>query len=122
MTYRESSRKIGKFAIWEAEINHYRKRQHVWIFLKKTISKDETVHTASHETIVCIFRRAGDWLAAEVEGGIKEDRNAGEPAELLKQIIKARIVFLPERLYTGRAIHVGAGRYAVSPYLVVRSI
>src|SRR5690242_20968796 len=54
--------------------------------------------------------RSNDRLPADVEGGVDDDRAAGEPVERRQEVVVERVVFTPDRLKPCRAVHVRDGR------------
>src|SRR3954464_6211773 len=80
--------------------------QHEW-------SNDQRIERRSPETLYCVARAAYDRLAARIERGIHQDRDAGELLECSQQIMVKRMLAAIDGLHAGRSIDMTHGRDAL---------
>src|SRR5262245_13851961 len=79
-------------------------------FVEHAIADSEHLHLRAHEAPKCIFGRAHDGLAADVEARIDQHGTARAPLEGGKQSMVPRIGFGVHGLDPGRIVDVSNGR------------
>jgi len=80
-------------------------------FHQDAILQHQSIHLGSHETSICIFRRANNRLAAHIERCIYDYRTAGQLVERIDHVVVDRLIFASDGLYARRVIDVSNRRY-----------
>src|SRR2546425_12570581 len=71
---------------------------------------DQIVHVRAHATAVSVLGRADDWLAADIERGVDDDRDSSAPFELTDQVVVERVLSPGDALDPRRVVHMGHRR------------
>lgn len=66
-------------------------RRILLVLLQHAVADHEQIECVAHEAAEGVFGRADDRFAAEVEGGVDQDRAAGLSLGGAQQLVKARI-------------------------------
>src|SRR3954468_14713902 len=82
-------------------------------FFKHERSNDQCIERRGPETLYCIARAAHDRLAARIERGVHQDRDAGELLECPQQIVVKRMLAAIDGLHAGGAVDMAHGRNAL---------
>src|SRR6266849_620081 len=77
------------------------------LFLHEETSEEQGVHAGAEKCADRIGWRVHDGLAAQIEGSIHDDGDAGTFAKFVDQAVVERIDFLLDGLWTRAAVHVG---------------
>ena len=75
----------------------------------QTVRAPSTSILVDNETAVGFARRAHDRLAADIEAGVDQDRNAGQRFEFLQQLVIPSVPLGIDRLNSGRIVDVRDG-------------